>query len=170
MFYTINTQAGVSKAMNALLSPEYTEWKTIHKAVKNWLRDTLVYLGQSHRYGSLHLVTPSFIQDLNATHRNKPTPTDILTFPVDLESQWAIWQSEQQWYLSDIYICPMVIWQYATQDKTEFARDLCRNIVHGVLHSMGLDHEHTALYPSTVFAKLEKTVLEVVFTQNFTEG
>ena len=69
-------------------------------------------------------VTPGEIAALNAAHRGKPGPTDVLSFPVDGAEPVA---GERE--LGDVVICP------------EHTEDLAEAVVHGVLHLVGMDHE-----------------------------
>ena len=64
------------------------------------------------------------IASLNAEHRGKPGPTDVLSFPVDGAGPVA---GERE--LGDVVICP------------EHTEDLVEAVVHGVLHLCGYDHE-----------------------------
>jgi probable rRNA maturation factor len=64
------------------------------------------------------------IAELNGAHRDRPDPTDVLSFPVD-EACDAAGPRE----LGDIVICP------------EHTADLREAIVHGALHLVGMDHE-----------------------------
>jgi probable rRNA maturation factor len=64
------------------------------------------------------------ISALNAEHRGKEGPTDVLSFPVD-EDGPVIGERE----LGDVVICP------------EHTEDLTEAVVHGVLHLVGMDHE-----------------------------
>jgi probable rRNA maturation factor len=64
------------------------------------------------------------IASLNAEHRGKSGPTDVLSFPVD-EAAPSIGPRE----LGDVVICP------------EHTEDLREAIVHGALHLAGMDHE-----------------------------
>ena len=70
-------------------------------------------------------VTPEEIAALNAEHRGKPGPTDVLSFPVDGAEPRAFGERE----LGDVVICP------------EHTEDLPEAGVHGVLHLVGMDHE-----------------------------
>ena len=70
-------------------------------------------------------VTPEEIAALNAEHRGKPAPTDVLSFPVDGADPMALGGRE----LGDVVICP------------EHTADLAEAVVHGVLHLVGMDHE-----------------------------
>ena len=64
------------------------------------------------------------IAALNAEHRGKDGPTDVLSFPVDGAGPAA---GERE--LGDVVICP------------EHTEDLAEAVVHGVLHLVGMDHE-----------------------------
>jgi probable rRNA maturation factor len=64
------------------------------------------------------------IAALNAEHRGKAGPTDVLSFPVDGDGPVA---GERE--LGDVVICP------------EHTVDLTEAVVHGVLHLVGMDHE-----------------------------
>ncbi|HEV2944138.1 MAG TPA: rRNA maturation RNase YbeY [Solirubrobacteraceae bacterium] len=65
------------------------------------------------------------IAQLNAQHRGKEGPTDVLSFPVDGAAPHDGAERE----LGDVVICP------------EHTIDLREAIVHGVLHLVGMDHE-----------------------------
>jgi probable rRNA maturation factor len=65
------------------------------------------------------------IAALNAEHRGKEGPTDVLSFPVDGAIESAFGERE----LGDVVICP------------EHTVDLTEAVVHGVLHLVGMDHE-----------------------------
>jgi probable rRNA maturation factor len=69
-------------------------------------------------------VAPEEIAALNAEHRGKSGPTDVLSFPVDGAGPVA---GERE--LGDVVICP------------EHTEDLAEAVVHGVLHLVGMDHE-----------------------------
>jgi probable rRNA maturation factor len=64
------------------------------------------------------------ITELNAEHRGKPEPTDVLSFPVDGDGEAY---GEREW--GDVVICP------------EHTVDLAEAVVHGALHLTGMDHE-----------------------------
>ena len=69
-------------------------------------------------------IAPEEIAALNAQHRGKDGPTDVLSFPVD-ETGPVVGERE----LGDVVICP------------EHTEDLTEAVVHGVLHLVGMDHE-----------------------------
>jgi probable rRNA maturation factor len=67
------------------------------------------------------------IAALNAEHRGKPGPTDVLSFPVDGTDDLCDGGASRE--LGDIVICPA------------HTVDLREAIVHGALHLTGMDHE-----------------------------
>jgi probable rRNA maturation factor len=73
---------------------------------------------------AVEFVDAERIAELNARHRGKPEPTDVLSFPIDEDGD-PVGPRE----LGDVVICP------------EHTRDLLEAVVHGVLHLTGMDHE-----------------------------
>jgi probable rRNA maturation factor len=80
--------------------------------------------GVSEGHVAVAFVTPEEIAALNAEHRGKQGPTDVLSFPIDEEGPSAGPRE-----LGDIVICP------------EHTEDLREAVVHGALHLVGYDHE-----------------------------
>jgi probable rRNA maturation factor len=74
---------------------------------------------------AIEFVDPQQIARLNAEHRDKAEPTDVLSFPLDGVQPLDGAPRE----LGDIVICP------------QHACDLREALVHGVLHLLGMDHE-----------------------------
>ena len=66
------------------------------------------------------------IAELNAEHRGRQGPTDVLSFPID-GADAGLPEGVRE--LGDIVICP------------EHTTDLREAIVHGALHLVGMDHE-----------------------------
>jgi probable rRNA maturation factor len=73
---------------------------------------------------AVEFVDAARITVLNAEHRGKDSPTDVLSFPVDVDGAPAGPRE-----LGDVVICP------------EHTTDLLEAVVHGVLHLTGMDHE-----------------------------
>jgi probable rRNA maturation factor len=76
---------------------------------------------------AVEFVDAQRITELNAQHRGKDSPTDVLSFPVDEDG--AGWAGTGSRELGDVMICP------------EHTTDLLEAVVHGVLHLTGMDHE-----------------------------
>ncbi len=83
--------------------------------------------GVSAGHLAIEIVTPERIAQLNAAHRGKAGPTDVLSFPIDGAGPIGGGGIERE--LGDIVICP------------QHTADLREAIVHGVLHLLGMDHE-----------------------------
>jgi probable rRNA maturation factor len=95
---------------------------------------------------AIEFVDGARITELNARYRQRPAPTDVLSFPVDgaepIEGAgtlaapgapsgrgaWARRPAASR-ELGDVVIC------------AEHATDLREAVVHGVLHLLGMDHE-----------------------------
>jgi probable rRNA maturation factor len=73
---------------------------------------------------AVEFVDAARIAELNAAHRGKQEPTDVLSFPVDGDGVPAGPRE-----LGDVVIC------------AEHTEDLLEAVVHGVLHLTGMDHE-----------------------------
>ncbi|MGH2855486.1 MAG: rRNA maturation RNase YbeY [Solirubrobacteraceae bacterium] len=84
-----------------------------------------VSAGVDEGHLAIEFVDTVRIASLNAEHRGKSGPTDVLSFPIDGAAPGEQGARE----LGDVVICP---------GHTE---DLCEAIVHGVLHLVGMDHE-----------------------------
>jgi probable rRNA maturation factor len=74
---------------------------------------------------AVEFVDPGRIAQLNAEHRGRAEPTDVLSFPLDAAEPVGAAPRE----LGDVVICP------------RHACDLREALVHGVLHLLGMDHE-----------------------------
>jgi probable rRNA maturation factor len=87
---------------------------------------------------AIECVDEERITELNALHRGRPKPTDVLSFPIDgvepigeIERRARAGESSAVLVreLGDIIICPA------------HTTDLREAIVHGMLHLLGMDHE-----------------------------
>jgi probable rRNA maturation factor len=69
------------------------------------------------------------IAELNAEHRDKEGPTDVLSFPIDEAALDGVGGVPESRELGDIVICP------------QHTINIREAIVHGALHLVGMDHE-----------------------------
>lgn len=87
----------------------------------------------------IQAVDEKTMRELNNEHRQKDKPTDVLSFPLD--------ESNLRKYgiiaLGDIFICPSYIEQKAKELEISFEEEIVRDVVHGFLHLIGYDHEHS---------------------------
>ena len=84
----------------------------------------LASAGVDDGHVAVEFVDADRISALNAEHRGIEGPTDVLSFPVDLDGP-EVGPRE----LGDVVICP------------EHTTDVLEAVVHGVLHLTGMDHE-----------------------------
>jgi probable rRNA maturation factor len=76
---------------------------------------------------AIEFVDADRITELNAEHRDKDGPTDVLSFPIDEAELTRLPPALRE--LGDVVIC------------AAHTEDLIEAVVHGVLHLTGMDHE-----------------------------
>jgi probable rRNA maturation factor len=84
-------------------------------------------LGIEDGHLAIELVDRARIAELNARHRGREGPTDVLSFPIDGRDPLPEGSAPRE--LGDVVICPAE------------TVDLREAMVHGVLHLLGMDHE-----------------------------
>jgi probable rRNA maturation factor len=84
---------------------------------------------------SVRIVDEAEIQDLNNRYRNKPKPTNVLSFP--FEDPPGVVSDE----LGDVVLCAPVVRREAAEQGKEVAAHWAHLLVHGVLHLCGHDHQ-----------------------------
>ena len=94
------------------------------EALRKLVAIALASAGVEDGHLAVEFVDAERIAALNAEHRAIETPTDVLSFPVDLDGEAA---GERE--LGDVVICP------------EHTEDVAEAVVHGTLHLVGMDHE-----------------------------
>jgi probable rRNA maturation factor len=92
--------------------------------VRRLVSAALARAGIADGHVAVAFVGAEEIAALNAEHRGKQGPTDVLSFPVDEVAPPAGPRE-----LGDVVICP------------EHTTDLREAVVHGALHLVGYDHE-----------------------------
>jgi probable rRNA maturation factor len=108
----------------------HTAWRIDEPAAAAAVRSTLAAEGVDAGDVGVLFVDEARIAELNGAHRGKPSPTDVLSFPLDGDEDLPAGVPRQ---LGDLVICPAV----ASAEGTELATLL----VHGALHLVGYDHE-----------------------------
>ncbi len=100
--------------------PDAPPWPEVERLVGL----ALASAGVGDGHVAVEYVGEARIAELNAAHRDRSSPTDVLSFPVDEDGRAAGPRE-----LGDIVICP------------EHTTNLREAIVHGALHLVGMDHE-----------------------------
>lgn len=83
----------------------------------------------------IRVVNANESQKLNKTFRDKDYPTNVLSFPADIQLP------EGPTILGDIAICLPVVKREADEQSKRFDQHFAHMVVHGCLHLMGYDHE-----------------------------
>ena len=92
--------------------------------IERLLALALASAGIDSGHVAVEFVSAERISELNAAHRGKAGPTDVLSFPIDGDEP-----TPGPRELGDVVICP------------EHTADLGEAVLHGVLHLLGMDHE-----------------------------
>jgi probable rRNA maturation factor len=103
---------------------------------------------------SLSFVGLDEMTALNASYRDKPQPTDVLSF--ELDDPWASGTGQVgedapapegedgHILIGDVVISPDVAREHALLDEVSFEEELWILVIHGILHLLGYDHEEPA--------------------------
>ena len=90
------------------------------------------------------LVEEQVIAELNGRDRGTPEPTDVLSYCAeDDDVEWpGLLEGEGATAdLGEVIVCPAVVSRYAKEGDCEPGRQLAWTVIHGVLHTLGYDHE-----------------------------
>ena len=97
-------------------------------------------------------VTICFVSDpaiarMNRKFRDKPGPTDVLSFPARTRRRRARFfrgarEASVDQYIGDIVISPETARRYARRGAHGLASELRVLILHGMIHLAGYDHEN----------------------------
>ena len=105
-------------------------WRVDEGAAADVMRSTLAGEGVTEGEVGVAFVPEAEMAALNLEHRAVDKPTDVLSFPLDLDDDLPPGLPRQ---IGDVVVCPQV----AGRDGTPVATLL----VHGALHLVGYDHE-----------------------------
>ncbi len=106
------------------------------RAVKRVASQLLAAVGRADASLSISFVGDVAIARLNARHRGKNRPTDVLSFPLDPDPSMP---GEE--LLGDIVISVPTAVKQAAQYDAPLQREVERLLIHGLLHVLGHDHE-----------------------------
>lgn len=127
---------------------------TVEK-IEQWVRAALA--GKlTHATVAVRLCDETQMQTLNATHRQKNYPTNVLSFPSQLPKPF------RGDFLGDLALCPAVIQREATAQGKTLVSHFAHLVIHGTLHLLGFDHEH-----SKDAEKMEKEERSIMQTLGF---
>lgn len=114
--------------------------KFLEKVAKNVLK------GENKEIESLSIafIKPDEIRKINKEYRKHDNPTDVLSFEVD---------SDIKYDQGEIIICPEVVLENSKEIGLDFKNELLRVLIHGILHSLGYDHEISKKEEKRMFGK-----------------
>ncbi|HEY8256821.1 MAG TPA: rRNA maturation RNase YbeY [Gemmatimonadales bacterium] len=99
---------------------------------------------------SVTFLGPEAMRRLNARHKGKDRPTDVLAFALEGPGDRAV---------GDVYLCASVARQEARARDLPLREELTRLIVHGTLHALGWEHtEGDARTRSAMWRRQERYV------------
>jgi probable rRNA maturation factor len=113
---------------------------------------------QSHEEIGLAVVftNDKEIQELNHRFRAKNTPTNVLSFPADVEAPQP---EHQELVLGDIILAYGVVAREAEEQQKPLTHHMTHMVVHGLLHLLGFDHMVEA--QAEVMEAHERTILHL---------
>ncbi|MGB0680705.1 MAG: rRNA maturation RNase YbeY [Polyangiales bacterium] len=107
------------------------------RKLRRWAECMLRALRLSHCELSLLLCDDTRMQELNAQHRGKDRPTDVLAFPLPAQSPHPQLDAP---LLGDIVIALPTARRQAATARIALDRELSMLLAHGLLHLLGCDH------------------------------
>ncbi len=105
--------------------------------IQRWAIAALEELGEDAEPSDLciRLVDTAESQALNHRYRGKNKPTNVLSFPADVDVPG-------ERFLGDLVVCAPVVVDEAQAQRKKTDDHFAHMVVHGVLHLLGHDHEH----------------------------
>ena len=101
------------------------------------------------------------IAELNAQYRNKPTPTDVLSFPLGQDGVYDIDQETGCKMLGDVVISMERAVEQAELYGHPLQREVAFLTVHSMLHLLGYDHEAGGLEAVRMREKEEAVLIQL---------
>jgi probable rRNA maturation factor len=120
-----------------------------HADFQRWVRAVAQKLAYTDdKEIGIKIVDTEEITDLNTQYRNKPSPTNVLSFPYD----------DDDAVLGDIALCAAQIEKEAIAQKTPLMAHWAHMTVHGMLHILG--HTHRTDRDAQKMEQLESQILQ----------
>lgn len=133
---------GSNSDLAGLLTPHSSDDEALialHTLISSWLRAVHRHLDDARLNYPLciRLCDLSESQTLNLTYRGKDNPTNVLSFPAQLDEPFV----HDDMPLGDLLICWPVLVEEAREQGKLPLHHLAHLLVHGVLHLLDYDHE-----------------------------
>ena len=101
------------------------------------------------------------IAELNNQYRNKPMPTDVLSFPLGENGVYDVDENNGCKMLGDIVISMERAQEQATLYGHPLQREVAFLTVHSMLHLLGYDHENGGLEAMRMREKEEAVLIQL---------
>ncbi len=111
---------------------------------------------------SIVLANDDFVQELNATYRNKNKPTNVLSFPQTEIDEFEYLEFIDS--LGDIILSYETLNKESNEQNKTFIDHMRHLLVHGVLHLLHFDHESEE--DATKMESLEIKILNKIGVKN----
>ena len=98
---------------------------------------------------------------VNNQYRNKPMPTDVLSFPLGVDGKYDVDENNGCKMLGDIVISMERAQEQATLYGHPLQREVAFLTVHSMLHLLGYDHENGGLEAMRMREKEEAVLLQL---------
>jgi probable rRNA maturation factor len=90
---------------------------------------------------------------LNAEHKGRDRPTDVLAFALTAGPRQAV---------GDVYICPWVAREEARTRGIPVRQELIRLVIHGTLHALGHEHPEGAMRTRSAMWRRQERYVEAL--------
>ena len=117
---------------------------------------------------SVTFVDNAKIAELNNQYRNKPMPTDVLSFPLGENAKYDIDENNGCMMLGDIVISMERAMEQATLYGHPLQREVAFLTVHSMLHLLGYDHVNGGLEKTIMREKEEEALGRLGLTRDNT--
>lgn len=135
------------------LAPKSSQLKKWAKAVLN---DRKIESAEI----TIRIVDVAEMTHLNSTYRQKSGPTNVLSFPSEIPSEFELDLPT----LGDIVICPDVVNREAEEQGKSREAHWAHMVIHGTLHLLGYDHVNDA--DADIMEALETEIMHFLGFKN----
>lgn len=117
---------------------------------------------------SVTFVSNAEIAELNRQYRDKPQPTDVLSFPLGVDGQYDRNNETGALMLGDVIISMEKAQEQAGLYGHSLQREVAFLTVHSMLHLLGYDHENGGMEAARMREKEERTLLQLGLPRTIT--
>lgn len=140
-----------------------TSYPANEKFAGKAVRKTIQYTGaKGAKSVGVVFVGSRMMRKLNKEYNNKDKATDVLSFS---SSSKFIIPEEMGDYLGEIIVCPQIVEYQAKQSEIDFVQEFAHVIIHGTLHLLGYEHEHSKVDAKKMHA-IEEEIMKMLRIMN----